>query len=77
MSRFSKADVLLHAHALECFCQQVLAEIQQINSDTITSIHQKYLAIYNLIHQHDKQIAEVLDFTGWADPRGEGMAKGR
>ena len=77
MIRFSKADVLIHARALERFCQQVLAEIQQINSDTITSIHRKYLAIDNLIHQHDKQMAEVFDFRGEADPRGEGMAKGR
>jgi adenine-specific DNA methylase len=46
---------------LERFCEQVLAEIEQVKTDRNTSFHQKYLAIYTLIQEHDADLAFIFN----------------
>jgi hypothetical protein len=47
--------------ALDRLCKRILSEIEQINSDTTKSSHQKYLNIYEIIHQRDKEMALLFD----------------
>lgn len=47
--------------ALERFCKQILSEIEQINSDSTKSSHQKYLDIYQVIHERDEEMALLFD----------------
>ena len=51
----------LHPVALERFCQQILLEIERINSDSAKSFHQKYLDIYEVIRRRNKEIAQTFD----------------
>jgi len=47
--------------ALERFSEQVLLEIQSINSDSAKSFHQRYLDIYEVLHRHDKEMVQTFD----------------
>ncbi|MFN7931620.1 MAG: peptide ABC transporter substrate-binding protein, partial [Blastocatellia bacterium] len=47
--------------ALDRYCQKILSEIHDTIGDTATGSHQKYLAILRLLHQRDKEMAEVFD----------------
>jgi hypothetical protein len=47
--------------ALERFCERVTIEIEKINTDPTTRFHQKYLAIYSLIHEQDKDLAFIFN----------------
>jgi hypothetical protein len=47
--------------ALDRFCQRVLAEIQRIDSDLEKTAHQRYLAVFDLIHRRDKELADAFD----------------
>jgi len=51
----------VHTVALERFCKQVLAEIENINRDDARSFHQRSLDIYKLIHQRDKDLARTFN----------------
>ena len=51
----------LHSRALERFCKQILLEVEQINSDSTKSFHQKYLAIYEIMQRRNKEIAQIFD----------------
>jgi hypothetical protein len=51
----------LKTEALEHFCKRVLLEIEQINTDSTKSFHQKYLDVYELIHRRDKELALTFD----------------
>lgn len=51
----------LHLVALERFCEQVLLEIQRINSDKAKSFHQRYLDTYELLHRRDKEMAQTFN----------------
>ena len=51
----------LHKTALERYCKKVLIDIQQISNNAESDHHQRYLSIYNLIRERDKEIAEVFD----------------
>jgi hypothetical protein len=51
----------LHSVALERFCEQILLEIQRINSDKAKSFHQRYLNIYKVVHQRDKEMAQTFN----------------
>jgi hypothetical protein len=54
----------LRAIALERFCEDVLAEVKDIASDTRKSAHERYLAIFKAIQRRDEQIAIAFN-----DPR--------
>jgi hypothetical protein len=47
--------------ALERFCEKVTLDIEKINTDPTTSFHQKYLAIYSLINEQDKDLAFIFN----------------
>ena len=48
--------------ALERFCGRVLDEIARITSDSTKSKHERYLAIYRLVREHDKEIDPIFDY---------------
>jgi hypothetical protein len=47
--------------ALERFCERVLAEIEQVASNTGKSHHQRYLEIFKLIHHRDDELAGAFN----------------
>ncbi len=47
--------------ALDRFCQRVLDELCRIAVDTSQSNHERYLAIYELLHKQDKELAKMFD----------------
>jgi hypothetical protein len=50
--------------ALARFCQRVLDEVGQVTADASRSPHERYLAIYRLIHDRDDELADAFN-----DPR--------
>ena len=47
--------------ALERFCQRILEEIDLSRSDSTKSYHQRYLDIFALLQQRDKELAHAFD----------------
>jgi hypothetical protein len=47
--------------ALERFCGRVLDEVERIGSDQTKSKHDRYLAIYRLMRERDKEIVRIFD----------------
>jgi hypothetical protein len=47
--------------ALERFCERVLAEIGNVSSDPGQSHHERYLAVFRLIRERDKELAAAFD----------------
>ena len=47
--------------ALERFCEQVLSEVKNLASNPSDTPHDCYLAIYKMIHQRNKEMAEAFD----------------
>jgi hypothetical protein len=47
--------------ALERFCERILAEIGRIAADDRKNSHERYLAVYKLIHERDKQLADAFN----------------
>jgi hypothetical protein len=54
----------LHPLALERFCERVLAEVDQVMQNRPQSAHQRYLDIFRIIEQRDRDIARLFN-----DPR--------
>ncbi|MCW3054647.1 MAG: hypothetical protein JWN14_3817 [Chthonomonadales bacterium] len=46
---------------LDRFCQRVLAEIDHITADTEKTHHERYLDIFQLIKQRDKELEYAFD----------------
>jgi len=51
----------LHAVALERFCQRVLDESERMRGDMTRSAHERYVAIYQLFHERDKEVASLFN----------------
>ena len=51
----------LHPIALNRFCQRVLEDTNRIIANQDQTAHEKYLAIYKLIHDSDKEIQQTFD----------------
>ena len=51
----------LRALALERFCERILGEIACISSDGAKSKHDRYVAIYRLVRERDKEIDPIFD----------------
>jgi hypothetical protein len=47
--------------ALERFCERVLAEAERIRADTGKSQHGRYIELYRLMRDRDKELAQVFD----------------
>ena len=51
----------LRDKALANFCDLILSEIDSTNADGALSSHEKYLKIYSLIRDRDKELGQVFD----------------
>jgi hypothetical protein len=51
----------LREDALERFCERVLADVTRIASDNAKSKHERYLAIYKLVRNREKEIDPIFD----------------
>lgn len=51
----------LHPLALERFCERVLAEIEQVTKSRMQSAHQRYVDIYRIVEQGDRDIARLFN----------------
>jgi hypothetical protein len=51
----------VHPLALERFCERVLAEIDRVSRDGAKGHHARYLEIFRIIQQRDREIARLLD----------------
>src|SRR6478672_10692225 len=48
--------------ALERFCERILGDIARISSDTTKTKHERYVAIYPLVRERDKEIVPIFDY---------------
>ena len=51
----------VHPLALERFCERVLAEIDRVSRDGAKSHHARYLQIFRILQQRDREIARLFD----------------
>jgi hypothetical protein len=51
----------VHPLALERFCERVLAEIDRVSRDGAKGHHARYLEIFRIIQQGDREIARLFD----------------
>ena len=51
----------LRHKALERFCGRVLDEVAQIGSNQTKSTHERYIAIYQLTGERDREIEQIFD----------------
>ncbi len=51
----------VHPLALERFCERVLAEIDRVSRDGVTSHHERYLEIFRILQQRDREMARLFD----------------
>ena len=47
--------------ALERFCERVLAEIDPVSRNGATSHHTRYLQIFRILQQRDREMARLFD----------------
>ena len=51
----------VHPLALERYCERVLAEIERVTHNRGQSTHQRYLDIFKIIEQRDREMARIFD----------------
>ena len=51
----------VHPLALERYCERVLAEIVRVTHNSAQSTHQRYLDIFKIIEQRDREMASIFD----------------
>ena len=51
----------LHPLALERFCERALAEIEQVTQNRTQSAHQRYIDIFKIVEQRDRDIARLFN----------------
>src|SRR5262249_36272490 len=51
----------VHALALGRFCERVLAEVGQLAAEPGKSAHERYLAVFDLVHRRNKELAQAFD----------------
>jgi hypothetical protein len=47
--------------ALERLCKRVLDEIERVQQDSARTFHQRYLDIYRIVQQHDREMTAIFD----------------
>ena len=47
--------------ALERLCQRTLEDLQRTALAPSQTWHERYLQVYSLIHEHDKEIADIFN----------------
>jgi len=70
----------VHKEALERFCEQILSEVERINSDSAKSFHKRYLDIWKVLQRRDKELGETFNdlrrstaFTQLASMKARGL----
>jgi hypothetical protein len=65
LGQISEADWKIfkpvRGQALERFCERVLNEVERIRADAGKSQHARYVEIYQLIKERDKELPQVFD----------------
>jgi len=51
----------VHAVALERFCLRVLDDSERLHKDTSHSAYERYIAIYRLFDERDKEVARLFN----------------
>ncbi len=51
----------LHPVAVERYCERVLAESESLHRDPTRSAHERYLALYRLFRERDKELARLFN----------------
>jgi len=51
----------VHPLALERYCERVLAEIERVTHNSTQSTHQRYLDIFKIVEQRDREMARIFN----------------
>ena len=51
----------VHPLAVERFCERVLGEVERLARDSAQSLHERYLQIYKLMEQRDREMARLFN----------------
>jgi hypothetical protein len=51
----------VHPLALERYCERVLAEIERVTHNSAQSTHQRYLEIFTIIEQRDREMSSIFN----------------
>ncbi len=51
----------VHPLALERYCERVLAEIERVTHNNAQSTHQRYLDIFKIVEQRDREMASIFN----------------
>jgi hypothetical protein len=51
----------LRKSALDRFCQRVLTDVSELSADPSKNHHERYLAVYRLICDRDRELADTFD----------------
>lgn len=51
----------VHPLALERYCERVLAEIERVTHNSTQSTHQRYLDIFKIVEQRDREMASIFN----------------
>lgn len=51
----------MHPVALDRFCRRVLTEVSRLVADGVKEPHERYLSIYKLMRERDKELAQVFN----------------
>jgi hypothetical protein len=51
----------VHPLALERYCERVLAEIERVTHNSAQSTHQRYLDIFKIIEERDREMASIFN----------------
>jgi hypothetical protein len=51
----------LHPLALERCCERVLADLERVTRNSAQSAHQRYLDIFKIVEQRDREIASMFN----------------
>ena len=51
----------VHPLALDRYCERVLAEIERVTHNRAQSNHQRYLDVFKIIEQRDREMARIFD----------------
>ena len=52
---------IIKEKAIERFCNQALAEFSGVIADTNTQVHSRYLELYGLVQERDREMAQLFN----------------
>lgn len=52
---------MIKEKAIERFCSQALEEFGEVISNTEEHVHNRYLLLYKLVHNRDKEMSRIFD----------------